>query len=138
MKLLDIRIYASSLKIRLMAVLAVKCLLILGPTKRKVSGDNLPFPKLLCTSGMQQLRTFPACNLYYRVRPLGVIGSTPSMPVHSLSLTHACRRPAFSVGNGSKGEDCGFILPPVPPAAMNEKPKQHRHARAVATFDTSV
>jgi hypothetical protein len=43
MKLLDIRIYASSLKIRLRAVLAVKRLLILGPTKRKVSGRNLPF-----------------------------------------------------------------------------------------------
>jgi len=35
-------------------ILAIKCLLILEPTKRKVSGGNLPFPSFLCTSGMQQ------------------------------------------------------------------------------------
>jgi len=48
-------------------------LIILAPTKRKVSGGNLPFPRLICTSGMPHIRSFIPCNLYSHFRPTLVL-----------------------------------------------------------------
>jgi len=56
------------------------------PTKRKVSGGNLPFPGSRPTSALPQLRTFPSCNLYSHFRPTVAVHTRHS--VLTLSATN--------------------------------------------------
>ena len=57
-------------------ILAVKGLVILGPTKRKVSGGNLPFPDDQQRATLQHKLPFTPSNMYSHFRPKTEVHST--------------------------------------------------------------